>query len=255
MTTQPPSCLAPCACFTIERKPGEGYQVTSAEGASTEKYKKHALDLLNVLGQPDPRGPKEYFRLIEPPATPSGEYVHVHIKLVENGQVWYHQAWFQGVNAMVRSKGWKRLLLLLSVLFIFVSGAFTGIYADRALLSSRDQWAAPGSVANNSDLSKNTKPDPTAKGTPQDKQMDELKKLIEISKDVRSKLKDYLSQDGLSIDTSLPVTTVKRSVKLIDDRDDSEKKPLTKQTIQLDNKEVEKLLKLLDKLENIANMP
>jgi hypothetical protein len=261
MRKNPPSCLDRFACFTIERKPGEGYQVTSAEGESTEEYKKHALDVLNVLGQPDPKGPEEYFRLIKSPTTPSGEYVHVQVNVLSNGEARYHQVWYRDFRTAIHPKWWRRLLLLV-LLVAFSAGTVTGVYAERTLFGL-DQATTPGDVAKNDSSPGNTKDEPPAKGTHPDKQSDVLKKVIDSSRkcqDVISKLKEYLSQEGLAAkrddSTQGSTVTVKRSVVLLDDRSDEEQKsPLKVTLLRLNNDEVAKLLELLKELETIANPP
>src|SRR5690606_28128834 len=101
MTGNQPSNLTPSACFVIERERGKGYQVTSAEGPCADEWRTRALTLLDVLGQPDPKGPAEYCRWVGP-ITPSEEYVSVSVKLMPNGEARYHQVWFEVPKPVTR---------------------------------------------------------------------------------------------------------------------------------------------------------
>lgn len=235
-----PASLSPSACFVVEREPGKGYQVTSAEGFYADELKGRALALLDTLGQPDPKGPAEYFRWVGP-TTPAGEYVGVAVKLMPNGEARYHQAWFQDpkpVTRPVRSVGLRILVLLV----VFAAGAFAG----RTLLAPGGS-TTPGPVSGNGGLPGSSKVDPPAKDGPPDVRLTRLNNELASSRDVRAKLKGYLSQEGFAADTSTPVVDERRSVKLIADLD---KTPPPLETIRLSNLEVAKLLRLLETLDD-----
>jgi hypothetical protein len=79
-----------------------------------------------------------------------------------------------------------------------------------------------------------------------------LKKELAPSREVRDRLKDYLSQKEFTEDTSKSVVGLRRSVKLIADLD---KTPPKQESISLNNVEVAELLKLLKTLETINPEP
>lgn len=238
MTGNQPANLSPSACFVVERVRSEGYQVTSARGRYADEWKGRAVDLLEALGQPDPRGPAKDFRLVGP-ITPSGEYVGVYVKLMPNGEARYRQAWFQVPKPVPRA---RRSILVVVVLVIvaFAAGAFAG----RNLLAP-DPPTARGPVAGEAGSPDSNKPDPSEKDA-------KLKSELASSRDVRAKLKKYLSQEGFAADISTSVIEEKRSVKLIADLD---RTPPPKETILLSNIEVARLVSLLETLDEWTANP
>jgi hypothetical protein len=205
----------------------------SAEGCSAAEWKGRALALLDALGQPDPKGPAEYLRWV---ATPSGEYVRVSVKLMPNGEARYYQEWFQvpkPVTCPTRSIG----LLIVVLLLVFAAGAFAG----RTLLVP-DRAMTPGSVAGETGRPGRSNPNPA----PADLRTENLNKQLASSRDVRTKLREYLSQEGFAPDSSTSVVDEKRSIKLIADLD---RTPPPQETVRLSNIEVAKLVKLLERLD------
>jgi len=249
VTGTQPRILCPSACFVIERVPSKGYQVTRAEGQFADKWKKRALDLLDTLGQPDPNGPEEYYRLVGPIDRP-GEYVGVSVKLRPNGEAWYHQTWFQAAEPMTRPK--RTIGLLIFVMLVgFVAGFGAGVFADRKLFAPRVS-TSPDPISRNGGSPETSKVDPSAKDGQPDMSLAKLKKELASSREVRDRLKDYLSQKEFTEDTSKSVVGLRRSVKLIADLD---KTPPKQESISLNNVEVAELLKLLKTLETINPEP
>lgn len=242
MTANQHTSLRPLACFVVEREPGKGYHVTSAEGSFADEWKVRALGLLDSLGQPDPKGPAEDFYWLGPIA-PSGEYVGVSMKLMPNGEARYHQAWFQvsrPITRPMRSVG----LWILVCLVIFAVGAVAGaaLYAPGGPTTSQP---VPGSGG----LPQSTKIDSSTKDGPPDVRLAKLKVELASSREVLARLKGYLSQKGFAANTSTPVVDEKRSVKLIADLD---RTPPPQETIGLSNIEVAKLVRLLKMLEELT---
>jgi hypothetical protein len=242
---QPLSILSPSACFVIERVPSKGYQVTRAEGQFDDEWKKHALDLLDKLGQPDPNGPEEYYQWIGPIA-PSGAYVGVSVKLRPNGEARYYQAWFQTAKPKTRPKRTIGLLIFV-MLVTFGAGFGAGVLAYLKFFAPRVS-TSPDPISRNGGSPETSKVDPSAKDGPPDISLAKLKKELESSREVRDKLKKYLSQKEFTEGTSKPVVDERRSVKLIADLD---KTPPVPESISLNNVEVAKLLRLLETLEKI----
>ena len=242
MTGKQPDIPKPSARFVIERVPSKGYQVTRAEGQFADKWKKRALDLLDKLGQPDPNGPEEYYRwVIDRP----GVYVGVSVKLRPNGEAWYYQEWFQTAELKTRLK--RTIVIILVMLVTF--GA--GVLADRKFFAPRDSTSADP-ISWNGGSPGTSKVDPSAKDGQPDTSLAKLKKELASSREVRDRLKDYLSQKEFTEDTSKSVVGLRRSVKLIADLD---KTPPKQESISLNNVEVAELLKLLKTLETINPEP
>ena len=242
MTGKQPDIPKPSARFVIERVPSKGYQVTRAEGQFADKWKKRALDLLDKLGQPDPNGPEEYYRwVIDRP----GVYVGVSVKLRPNGEAWYYQEWFQTAELKTRLK--RTIVIILVMLVTF--GA--GVLADRKFFAPRDSTSADP-ISWNGGSPGTSKVDPSAKDGQPDMSLAKLKKELASSREVRDRLKDYLSQKEFTEDTSKSVVGLRRSVKLIADLD---KTPPKQESISLNNVEVAELLKLLKTLETINPEP
>ncbi len=235
----------PLAVFKIERDQKNGYQVTSKEGQADEQCEKQARELLDNLGQPDQQGPKKYFRLIGP-ISPLGKYVSVTVELLTTGEACYYQAWFQipkPVPLFPRSVSFFLLGLSIYGLFLLVFLELTwrpsvGSDWHSSVSSKLKRGTFNSPLPQNKD--KNHIETPQAKA---------LHIEIDSSKTVLSRLKNFLSQEGLAADISKSVIEEKRSVRLIDDVDlSSPKQPSEK----LNNIEVAKLLKLLQALDEWA---
>jgi hypothetical protein len=241
----------------VERVPGKGYQVTLAEGHHAKEWHRRALDFLDILGQPDPKGPTEYYRWVGPIA-PSGEYVSVSVKLLPNGEARYHQAWYQAGRPATRPTRSINLLILalnLMILVLLVVVA-VGASAGRTLFSPRVS-APPVAEPESGNSPGNGHRAPSPQKThPRMRFNPDLVRRLDVelaaSADVRAKLKDYLTQPGLAADPSLPVVDERRSVKLIADLDT---KPPPQETIRLTNIEVGKVVRLLETLHDWKASP
>jgi hypothetical protein len=135
-------------------------------------------------------------------------------------------------------------LLIFVMLVGFVAGFGAGVFADRKLFAPRVS-TSPDPISRNGGSPETSKVDPSAKDGQPDMS---LKKELESSREVRDKLKKYLSQKEFTEGTSKPVVDERRSVKLIADLD---KTPPVPESISLNNVEVAKLLRLLETLEKI----
>jgi hypothetical protein len=240
------SRLEPVASFVIEREAGRGYRVTAADGDCPEARSIRALKLLDDLGQPDPRGPNELFRWLGPIA-PSGEYIAVSIKLMPNGEARYHQGWFR-----LRTPAHGGRLLVSAFLLVLVVALVIGTLAGRMRFAP-ERSALPDSARTSStDGPASTAQEPGLRpsGPVDDPGLEKLNTRLSSSRDVRDKIKKYLSQEGLAA-RSEPVSVMKRSVKLIADLD---KPPPPVEVIRLDNGEVAKLLELLRTLDDLHEL-
>lgn len=245
MTGNQTASLTPLAGFIIERGPGKGYHITSADGPYAEDFKSRALTLLDAIGQPDPKGPKEYYRLVGP-ITRSGEYVGVSVNIMPNGEARFRQSWFRIPKLSTNS--WRTIVLRLLVsLVLFTAGAFAGRRLS-GLDPSQPTLPTPGRT----DASPPDKTVPPVDGFPPDNRMMKLINEFAYSSNVRSELKKYLSQEGLAADLSKAVVDEKRSVKLIADLDRS---PPAQESIRLSNVEVAKLIRLLEVIDEFAAPP
>ena len=240
MTENRPATLSPSACFVVEREASKGYQITSAEGPYAETWKERALALLDTIGQPDPKGPEEYFRWIGP-ITPSRDCVGVIVRLMPNGEARYHQAWFRfPITAGSRTR--TVALGLIFSLVVFAGGA----YAGRILLAPRDP-AAAGVADSNNVFRKNGTSDSQPNDPLFDSRITRLENGIAASREVRENLKHYLAQKGLAANMSEQVVTERNSVYLLVDRLIDPKPQET--LLYLSNVDVAKLTKLLATLD------
>lgn len=240
MIDSAPCILRHSACFTIQRERAKGYCVSSAEGPRADQWREHALTVLDALGQPDPDGPKEYFRLI---VMPTGDLVAAIVKLKDNGEALYYQYWYQVADLVSYSRGWLSLLL---VVFALIFSFFAGVGADRAFLSGDGP-----DFAGRLQRMKAGQGNDQLKIVRCEQQLKALWETAKGSRDVCQKLVSYLSQEGFAA-TDLSNSPVKSSVRLIDDLD---KSPPRVASIRLNNIEVAKLLALLEAVEDWINGP
>ena len=84
----------PIATFVVERDPAKGYRVASREGQEADAFADAALSVLDVIGQPDPRGQQVTFRWLGPMG-PSKCYVAVWVTMLPSGEARYQQAWYR----------------------------------------------------------------------------------------------------------------------------------------------------------------
>jgi hypothetical protein len=245
VTANAPHGLVPVASFVIEREAGEGYRVTASDGDQAEERKRQALELLNNLGQPDPRGPDKFFRWLGP-VTPGGEYIGVSVKLLSNGDVSYHQGWFRLPVQPHHSRPFIWLLPLMLAL-----GIAAGIIADQTIFAPAH--SAPSSITvsqppNGPAPSAAEHSSVASQKSPADAELAKLKVLLKSSQDVRTKLSVYLSQDGLGAVGG--VTAGKRSIKIIADLDRWLPKKFT-ETVMFNDTEVDTFLSLLRYLDDL----
>ncbi len=220
MTGNQASSREPVASFVIEREAGRGYRVTAANGDCPEERKTRALKLLDEIGQPDPKGPNEFLRVLGPIA-PAGEYIFVSINLMPNGEARYHQGWFRLLTPANGSR-----FPISAFLLVLVAGLAIGTLAGPTLFTPNR---------------------PTPLEPVSDPGLERLNTQLRSSRDVRARVEEYLSQEGLAA-TSVPVSDQKRSVKLIADLD---KTPPPQESIRLNNVEVAKLLGILRRLDDL----
>ena len=236
MTGNSALSLLPIASFVVERVPGKGYIVTSADGPMAAEWKDRALALLDDIGQPDPKGPEQFFRWVGP-VPPSGEYVGTVVKLKPNGEARYDQSWFRLAQPMARRwlQGFGLLVAMLVV------GLITGFYVGRTRVPDWSPQPEPPP-----EVSTPTAQD-GSKAPPRDPRVVRFNMQLDSTRDVREKLIAYLSQEGFSAPSG-EVVDVKRSIKMIADLDTS---PPPRESIRLSNTEVAKLLDLLNILEEV----
>ena len=243
---------SPCAEFVVEREPGRGYVVTKSEGPRAGLLRDRALAVLDALGHLDPAGPDTFSRLLGPIA-PTGEYVSVVVRRTQTGEARYEQTWFTAATSDPRKAGavwWSALLL----------GVLVGVGVTLGLRLVTESKPLPQSQGE-SGVRADSVPQPPGKdpngagskaATPSsDRQpanhpiVAELRARVERSRIVRSKLADYLSQDGFA--ATKEVVEQKRSVKVTSDLDDFGKPKV--ESIRLNNVEVAELVDLLKWLE------
>jgi hypothetical protein len=235
--------LAPAATFVIEREAGKGYHVKSSAGPLAGDLETPALALLDVIGQPDPSGPEEYFRWLRPVA-PSGAHVGVVVRLKPNGEARFHQAWFDIASLSARPPRLFRVSLLTGAIFVSIAAVAV------LMLVRPPRWTPvqTGSPAIIPDQQVLRAPENLA---PQDERVTRFQDVIASSREVRSRLKAYLSQEGFAADLSKSVVDEKRSVKLIDDLD---RAPPAEESMRLSSVEVAKLIRLMDGISDFESM-
>lgn len=133
----------PVATFQIEREPGTGYVVTSAEGPSAESLRTSALAALDFVGQPDPNGPSQTFHWIGP-IGPAGESVGVVVQLHANGEAKYRQSWFAGSAG--RFRGWLPVATCALGVVVGLAVAWM-VRGSGATTTDRDTPQTPAEVA------------------------------------------------------------------------------------------------------------
>lgn len=221
------------ARFVIEREPGKGYHVITADGPQAEQLSPYALALLDDLGQPNPKGPEESFRWLGP-IEPLGAYVGVSVRLLDDGEARYQQVWFQIPSIKTKRTSLGAITLLLMIGLAAGGGAVYGYH--------RHRMAEQGDVAQVGDSGQVSNPsEPLLQPV-----LAKLNNQLDSSVGVRSKLTEYLSRPGFAADLSASVVEEKNSITLIDNLD---KSPPTIGGIKLSNLEVARLLELLRTLE------
>lgn len=244
MRRNQPSVFRPFAQFMIERVPGEGYQVTRAEGEGVEKAKRNALLLLDALGQPAPKGPKEAVYLVGP-ITSVGEYVTVTVTLTDNGEARYNQVWYQ----IGDSRSYRFGANVVALMMVFLVGIMTGALA-RHLVFAPSGAPTQNQVSGTKNPPDNPSVDFAERPLELKARVEKLHNQCKSSHSVWVKLKEYLSQEGLAADLAQSVIEQRRSVKLIADLDSA---PPPQETIRLNNIEVAKLVSLFDAMEEFIS--
>jgi hypothetical protein len=127
-------------------------------------------------------------------------------------------------------------LLTASLLIVFAMGALAGRAFDRR---GAEPVTAPAPVV--------VQPPMNDVVSAEELNAARLMQELRRSRGVREKLKRYLSQEGLAADKSVPVVEERRAVKLIADLD---KAPPSQESMRLSNIDVEKVLALMEAIEN-----
>jgi hypothetical protein len=179
---------APEAIFVVERRPGQGYTITSATGARAPALQRAAVEILDQLGQPDPRGPEEIERWL-PAAGPDQQPLFVRIRRTAEGESVYHQSWFPAnlPPARPRRTLWPWFA---AAALLFLAGGATG-------------WTCRGQHPE-AQPERQVKPEPGEKQGPRPdpptvSRTDALLQLpMRRAREVRKKMAEFLKQPGLS---------------------------------------------------------
>lgn len=194
---------APEAVFVVERRPGHGYGVTSAHGPAADRLQRAAVEVLDELGQPDPRGPDEVQRWM-PAAGPDRQPVFVRIRRAADGESVYHQAWFPPAVKPPRPP-LKPLPWLVAALVLWAAGVALG-WTWRGPVEAPTPPVPPPSEERPKDAPPVVVRADAALQVP-----------VRKARDARKKLADFLTQPGLTGWPDEP-GTVERTVELRDFR-------------------------------------
>lgn len=177
----------PEAVFVVERRPGHGYTITSASGERAPHLHRAAIEVLEQLGQPDPRGPEEVERWV-PAAGPQRQPVFVRIRRSAEGESVYQQTWFPAPTPP-RRKLWPWFALAGA---LFLAGGATGWnWRGPPPAPQQPQAVTPSPIEKPS-----PRPDP---GVPVASRTDALlKDPIRKARAPRQKLAEFLKQPGLA---------------------------------------------------------
>lgn len=234
---------APDAIFVVERRPGQGYGVTSSQGPQAASLQRAAVEILNLLGQPDPRGPEEIQRWI-PNAGPQQQSLFVRIRRTPEGESVYHQAWFAASGsepvqppAPGGNRGW-----LAWILFLLMGGVLGWMLRGSLAAPPSIEQPSPGGSAT---APPPVLPDPAALGRTDAA----LQVPVRLSREVRKKLHQFLGQPGL---TGWPeeADTVEQTVELRDFR--KTPRGVKIDPLYLTSDEVRSLRRLLETLEGVS---
>ncbi|MEJ5276422.1 MAG: hypothetical protein WHU94_10975 [Thermogemmata sp.] len=227
------SDIQPVYTFRIERRPGEGYTVVSSEGQDAERQKQTALKLLDAIGQPDPKGPQQYERLVQ-----HAEYcVRVSVQLQPDGTAQIRQKWFSMIPSAAHPGSWRRVAQAL--LLCFLLGAGAGAWAGYSL---GKQSPPPPTTAQKPEKKNETGKQPPP---PPDETLKTLRDSLVRNQEVLQTLKQFLSQEGLAAPKE-GASEKKRSIKVLVDLDPLP--PGIRESLTLNNQQVRQLLDLLQEL-------
>jgi len=120
------------AAFVIQRRPGQGYCVTKAEGPQAKGLEEQALRLLNDLGRPDPNEPEMCHVLLGPFAG-SNNLVAATITPMPGGEAEYRQWWYR-----LQTTGVGRLARWVCLACLFIAGIVLGAAVMRLSFDSTD---------------------------------------------------------------------------------------------------------------------
>jgi len=216
------------AAFVIERRTGQGYVVTETVGQEADGLKDEALGLLDELGQPNPKGPDVTHFLLGP-FRRGGGLVAVTVTLLESGEARYRQWWYRPRAPRKRRRRWLLPLCLILVGIVLgssISRLFVGLTKPEIVVVEQPSTPPPEPKAavNHARLQK---------------------ELME-SRDVRNKLRNYLSMDGFAAPKG-DVVQVKPAV-MLNSVLVPNVIPRDRQREDLDTEEVRILVDLLDGL-------
>jgi hypothetical protein len=226
----------PEAVFVVERRPGQGYVITSAAGVRAPALQRAAVEVLDQLGQPDPRGPEEVERWL-PAAGPDRQPLFVRIRRTAEGESVYHQCWFPpGVPpARPRRVLWPWLAV---ALVLFLGGGAAGW-----------SWRGPPAEAQ---TTRENKPEPGEKHLPDPPGLTRSDALLQVplrkAREPRKKLAEFLKQPGLS-GWEDEAGTVDRTVELRDFR--KTPRGVKIEPVYLTGDEVRALRALLEALDGV----
>ncbi len=238
----------PAAVFVIERRPGEGYAITNQQGPESDHLKTAAVHLLDVIGQPDPAGPKELHKWLGP-VGPTGHFVGVTVHLFETGQARFHQSWFRSPQ---RKGAGLQLVISLVVLCLLI-GVLTGATVGHLWAygqpnsTGRAEIAGPSDVDTaDTDVPKSKEPMPTVAS---DLRLNELRRQLSESRRLRQAFQEFLEQEGLAKGKSQHVYEPITTVRIIGFVDWSLKKP----RVEWDPLDVRKMLDFLETVSDVDN--
>lgn len=217
----------PVATFLIEREPGTGYVVTSAEGPSSGSLRTSALAALDFVGQPDPNGPGQTFHWIGP-IGPAGESLGIVAQLTSNGEAKYRQTWFAA--SAVQSRRWLPIATC-AVGFVVGLAAAWLVRGSSATTTDGQEAAAPPAVAR--DVSSSL-----PLGAP-----------LRTTRALREELREFLGQDGFAGSASQVTTGEEPFVLLVAVREDGSPAKATIRWNPADNARWRTLLEALRELD------
>ena len=245
MKDVPNASAHPVAKFVVERIAGTGYCVTSSSGPECSALQKDAMTLLDKVKQTNAESDDVTCEWIGP-IGPKGYFVGVTTVPTTDGELRYKQSWFAGG---------KRQLSIVTyvagmILSLVVGMGVGAVAANLAVTTVDAPGGTPASDPRGLQAQENT--DTDLERPADETAYDDLRTEIVATEELRAKMGEYLQQEGLAADPSLPVIEEHRSVKIIADLDRS---PPQRESIRLSNVEVLALLKLLERLDKFeANL-
>lgn len=241
MKDVPSASTQPVAKFVVERIAGTGYCVTSSSGPECSALQKDAMTLLDKVKQTNAEPDDVTCEWIGPVGS-KGYFVGVTTSPTADGELRYKQSWFAG-----QKKQLAMVTYVAGMILSLVVGMGVGaVVANLAVTTVEAPGGTPASDPRGLKAHEST--DTVFVQPANETAYDDLHTKIVATKELRVKIAEYLNQDGLAADPSLPVVEERRSVKVIADLDRS---PPPRESIRLSNVEVLALLKLLDRLDKL----